>query len=296
MARRKKQTDPTVPIVSMTIVAVVVLGICMVLVVAMDDGNETSTVEPPKTVAEGEPHLLVENMYFQLMGDPTRAYEGETSNVQLQTILTNNGRGAARNVTIWAKALETRSNMVMSSTDGTIADMAVNTTVQKPLDLELRNGESYRIEIMIIEDGMLRVEGSGALTLGGGKSSGSAYDDDGAAAENDPRFSYVNNDEGDGYWGDDDDCTGDSCDEDDESMSEGGSAALAGLGILMLLVVILAMAMVARHRGKKNAPGPQPHPDKGASVEVTPLNANGTNGQGAVNGQPPVAGRSPPQF
>ena len=63
MAKRKKKAgDPTVAVVAMTIVAVMVLGFCMVLV-AQDMGADA---DPPEMEIPEDPFLQIDHVFFEL--------------------------------------------------------------------------------------------------------------------------------------------------------------------------------------------------------------------------------------
>ncbi len=113
--------------------------------------------------AEKGTDLIVDEVYFS----PTTDLGGKDSDLKILVFLTNEGKGDIDEVKVRAFAVETDSNLARDEDSVTMGNILGKTTSEGELFISVPNNDSYRIELLVFEDGKLTIRGSGTVDLKG---------------------------------------------------------------------------------------------------------------------------------
>jgi len=202
------------------VLSVLLTVICLILgtilfVMILDEDEEAS--------------LFVDEVYF--IGRDT----GRTDmTIDVEVWLTNEGKGAARTVSVNVFAVETDSNLARANASMNLEGMKGKRSSKALMSMEVPLNDTYRIEVLVFKDGKLTITGSGVLDL---TKAGYPRDYD----------------------------TDRNLDEEKEEKRSGDaesticvSIAIIGMGILVLVVVLLiSLASKMDQDGKGDDDGPE---------------------------------------
>jgi len=107
-----------------------------------------------------EASLFVDEVYF--IGRDT----GRTDmTIDVEVWLTNEGKGAARTVSVNVFAVETDSNLARANASMNLEGMNGKRSSKALMSMEVPLNDTYRIEVLVFKDGKLTITGSGILDL-----------------------------------------------------------------------------------------------------------------------------------
>jgi hypothetical protein len=210
--------------------------------------------------AEAKPiraSLVVEDVYF-ITSPGSYSQYSEDKQVTMTAFITNKGDKDAASVIVKAFAIDSDTNLGVDYSQATLGLIPKDTTGETTMTLEVPEGNSYRIELIVFESGKIVVRGSGTIKLIG--SSGSAGED--------WRTEIPLDDEDKKRSG-----IGASLTMSDEDAGS-SAAAFAALAIVILVIIIIAVVAAVsgnktnnkeepeiKHAAHHNTSRPQPSPD-----------------------------------
>ncbi len=195
------------------------IAIIIVIVIASILAYFVSQIE-----AEKGTDLIVDEVYFS----PTTDLGGEDSDLKILVFLTNEGKGDIDEVRIRAFAVETDSNLARDEDSVTMGNILGKTTSEGELFISVPNNDSYRIELLVFEDGKLTIRGSGTVDLKGvGTASDYKTSGDDDTSDNDLSYGFG------------------------PAESDGSTAFFALCIFLVLPVIIIGIIIYAVVKGQK---------------------------------------------
>ncbi len=133
-------------------------------------------VWPEKTVSTD---LEVDEVYFS-----TKELGGTDTDLEILVFITNEGDDDVSKVEIRAFAVETDSNIARDEARAELSGLKAKTSKEGKLYITIPNNDTYRIEILIFEEGKLSIRGSGTVDLTG-VGSASDYRTEGGSGDDD---------------------------------------------------------------------------------------------------------------
>lgn len=132
---------------------------------------------PEETVSTD---LEVDEVYFS-----TKELGGTDTDLEILVFITNEGDDDVSKVEIRAFAVETDSNIARDEARAELSGLKAKTSKEGKLYITVPNNDTYRIELLIFEEGKLSIRGSGTVDLTGVGSASdyrteSGIEDDGA--------------------------------------------------------------------------------------------------------------------
>lgn len=106
--------------------------------------------------------LIVDEVYFR-----TSELGGEDTDLRILVFLTNDGKGDIDEVRVRAFAVETDSNLARDEDAITMGNIKGKSTSEGELSITVPNNDSYRIELLVFEEGKLTIRGAGTVDLKG---------------------------------------------------------------------------------------------------------------------------------
>ena len=186
---------------------------------------------PEETVSTD---LEVDEVYFS-----TKELGGTDTDLEILVFITNEGDDDVSRVEIRAFAVETDSNIARDEARVELSGLKAETSLEGKLYITIPNNDTYRIELLIFEEGKLSIRGSGTVDLTGVGSASDYRTDDGV--------------DDDSY----------------DILSEDGVSAPASAGVFICLfmgvviIVILIVIAVAMNSKKRSAA-----PEEGMEPEL----------------------------
>ncbi len=132
---------------------------------------------PEETVSTD---LEVDEVYFS-----TKELGGTDTDLEILVFITNEGDDDVSKVEIRAFAVETDSNIARDEARAELNALKAKTSKEGKLYITIPNNDTYRIELLIFEEGKLSIRGSGTVDLTG-VGSASDYRTEGGAALDKP--------------------------------------------------------------------------------------------------------------
>lgn len=109
---------------------------------------------------EGEPDLMVEDVYFGLVEEGE-----ESSEIEIIIFISNIGDKEIDTLKIRAFTIETRSNLAMDEAQETLSNIPKKTSAEGKLKVRIPNRDIYRVEILIFRDGRFDIRVYGTIDL-----------------------------------------------------------------------------------------------------------------------------------
>ncbi len=114
---------------------------------------------PEETVSTD---LEVDEVYFS-----TKELGGTDTDLEILVFITNEGDDDVSKVEIRAFAVETDSNIARDEARAELSGLKAKTSKEGKLYITVPNNDTYRIELLIFEEGKLSIRGSGTVDLTG---------------------------------------------------------------------------------------------------------------------------------
>ena len=127
---------------------------------------------PEETVSTD---LEVDEVYFS-----TKELGGTDTDLEILVFITNEGDDDVSRVEIRAFAVETDSNIARDEARVELSGLKAETSLEGKLYITIPNNDTYRIELLIFEEGKLSIRGSGTVDLTGVGSASDYRTDDGS--------------------------------------------------------------------------------------------------------------------
>ncbi|MCK5772344.1 MAG: hypothetical protein KAH57_01015 [Thermoplasmata archaeon] len=106
--------------------------------------------------------LEVDEVYFS-----TKELGGTDTDLEILVFITNEGDDDVSRVEIRAFAVETDSNIARDEARVELSGLKAETSLEGKLYITVPNNDTYRIELLIFEEGKLSIRGSGTVDLTG---------------------------------------------------------------------------------------------------------------------------------
>ena len=140
-------------------IALLLAGIIVVLTVDFEEEPAKKAVEPEK-----HPNLFIDEVRFVNSDVNTRSNTDEHK-VEATVYFTNNGEATSKNVELEIYAMVTDTNMGEDSGEVNVGDVPSMKTKKATFTLDLPVGEEYKIDLLVMEDGMITKKGYGTVKL-----------------------------------------------------------------------------------------------------------------------------------
>ena len=130
---------------------------------------------PEETVSTD---LEVDEVYFS-----TKELGGTDTDLEILVFITNEGDDDVSKVEIRAFAVETDSNIARDEARAELSGLKAKTSKEGKLYITVPNNDTYRIELLIFEEGKLSIRGSGTVDLTGVGSASDYRTESGAGSD-----------------------------------------------------------------------------------------------------------------
>ncbi len=148
--------------IAITVLLIISVGTMVILLLPEEPVKTT----PPKRITD--PHLNIENVFFQKAGEATRQTGNEIEEVvivRVYSYITNDGTGDARDVRITALPLDDSMNLASDKVDKMVGNIRVNKTSESEFLVEVPKGVRHEVFLMIWEDGRIILKGTGSFMV-----------------------------------------------------------------------------------------------------------------------------------
>ena len=149
--------------VAITVLLIISIGTMVILLLPEEAGDL-----PPAPKKSKDPHLNIENVFFQKAGEATRQISNEVEEVviiRVYSYITNDGTGDARNVRVTALPLDDSMNLASDKVDKFVGNIRVNKTSESEFLVEVPKGIRHEVFLMIWEDGRVILKGTGSFMV-----------------------------------------------------------------------------------------------------------------------------------
>jgi hypothetical protein len=150
------------------ITALLIVSVGTLAMLLMPEEEEEPGELPPAPSIPKDPHLNIENVFFQKAGEATRQTGSEVEDmviVRVYSYITNDGTGDAKTVKITALPLDDKMNMASDKVDKIVGDIRVNKTSESEFLVEVPKGVRHEVFLMIWEDGRIILKGTGSFMV-----------------------------------------------------------------------------------------------------------------------------------
>lgn len=147
--------------VAITVLLIISIGTMLIQLLPEED-------IPPAPKKSKDPHLNIENVFFQKAGEATRQISNQVEDVviiRVYSYITNDGTGDARNVRVTALPLDDSMNLASDKVDKFVGNIRVNKTSESEFLVEVPKGIRHEVFLMIWEDGRVILKGTGSFMV-----------------------------------------------------------------------------------------------------------------------------------
>jgi hypothetical protein len=164
---KRVKKDKTMYYIGIAITALLILSVGTLSMLLMPEEDEPRDL-PSKPPRSKDPHLNIENVFFQKAGEATRQTGSEIEDmviVKVYSFITNDGTGDAKNVKITALPLDDTINMASDKVDKIVGNIKVNKTSESEFLVQVPKGIRHEVFLMIWEDGRVILKGTGSFMV-----------------------------------------------------------------------------------------------------------------------------------
>ena len=154
---------------AITALLIISIGTLAMLLIPEEPSDPEELPPPPEMIKE--PHLNIENVFFQKEDERTRqtstGQEEEIVVIKVYSYITNDGTGNADNVKITAFPMDESKNLALDKADKIVGEIKVNKTSESDFLIEVPKGARHSVLLLIWENGKIILKGSGSVLIEG---------------------------------------------------------------------------------------------------------------------------------